>query len=85
MGVGTGTGDTGVEQQELHFTEYPSWSQNGAIFTWTGNVICRRLKNSDDDFSDIIIELPPPWDSWLDVIVTGYPDNFDPESLPRVP
>jgi hypothetical protein len=43
------------------------------------------LKNSDDDYADIIVELPPPWDSWLDIVVTGYPDNRDPESLPRVP
>ena len=70
MPLGTGTGDTGVEVQELHFTEIPSWSQSGSVFTWTGNVICRQLKTTDDDFDDIIIELPPPWGSWLDEIVT---------------
>lgn len=41
--------------------------------------------NSDDEFDDIIIELPPPWASWLDIVVTGYPDGRDPESLPKVP
>ncbi|MEI7195067.1 hypothetical protein WCT81_04880 [Pectobacterium versatile] len=69
MSVSTGTGDTGLESQELHFTEYPSWSQNGNIYTWTGSVICRRVNNPDDEFDDIIVELPPPW-GWLDIIVT---------------
>ncbi|EKY3951874.1 TPA: hypothetical protein MD676_004817, partial [Enterobacter hormaechei] len=44
-----------------------------------------HLYNADDEFDDIIVELPPPWDSWLDIVVTGYPDGRDPESLPRVP
>ena len=43
------------------------------------------LYNADDEFDDVIIELPPPWPSLLDIVVTGYPDNRDPESLPRVP
>lgn len=85
MPISTGTGDTGLEVQELHFTTYPTWNQSGSTFTWMGSVIARELKNSDDDFDDIIVELPPPWASWLDIIVTGYPDNRDPESLPRVP
>lgn len=85
MPLGTGTGDTGVEVQELHFLSWPSWSQSGSIFTWSGDVIVRELVNSDDEFDDIIIELPPPWASWLDIVVTGYPDGRDPESLPKVP
>lgn len=70
MPLGTGTGETGIELQELHFTAWPTWNQTGGVFTWTGNVIARELKNSDDDFDDIIVELPPPWASWLDEIVT---------------
>lgn len=85
MPVGTGTGDTGVEVQELHFLAWPTWSQSGSVFTWSGDVISRKLVNSDDEFDDIIVELPPPWDSWLDIVVTGYPDNRDPESLPKIP
>lgn len=85
MLVGTGTGDSGVEIQELHFTAYPTWSQSGSVFTWSGDVICRQLKSADDEYDDIIIELPPPWDSWLDIVVTGYPDGRDPETLPRLP
>lgn len=85
MRLGTGTGDTGLEVQELHFLSWPTWSQSGSIFTWSGDVVARELVNSDDEFDDIIVELPPPWGSWLDIIVTGYPDGRDPESLPRVP
>ncbi len=48
--------------------------------TWTGTVIANHLYNADDEFDDIIVELPPPWDSWLDIVVTGYPDGRDPES-----
>ncbi|QIU92273.1 hypothetical protein [Yokenella regensburgei] len=85
MPLGTGTGDTGIEIQELHFLSWPTWSQSGSVFTWSGDVVARKLVNSDDDYDDIIIELPPPWASWLDIIVTGYPDDRDPESLPRAP
>lgn len=86
MRVGIGSGSSGeAEEQELHFTTYPTWAQSGSVFTWTGSVVCRHLNNSDDDYDDIIVELPPPWASWLDIVVTGYPDNRDPESLPRVP
>ncbi|RKQ38406.1 hypothetical protein [Enterobacter sp. R1(2018)] len=86
MRVGIGSGPYGeAETQELHFTAYPTWSQSGSVFTWTGNVVTRHLNNSDDDFDDIVVELPPPWASYLDIIVTGYPDNRDKESIPRVP
>ncbi|WP_368656583.1 hypothetical protein [Pantoea agglomerans] len=84
MRVSTGTGDTGTEVQELHFTAFPTWNQKGSTFTWTGNVVARELKNSDDEFDDYLIEFPPPWASWLDIIVTGYPDGRDKESLPKV-
>lgn len=84
MGLDNGTGDSGgVEVQQLHFTEYPTWSQNGSVFTWSGNVISMPLNNSDDDFDDVIVELPPPWASWLDIVVTGYHDGRDQETLPR--
>ncbi|WP_264041556.1 hypothetical protein [Pectobacterium carotovorum] len=75
MPMSTGGGDTGVEVQELHFIDYPQWNQSGNVFTWTGNVVCRKVNNSDDEFDDIIVELPAPWGSWLDIIVT--------ETLPR--
>ncbi|EMI8352402.1 TPA: hypothetical protein N2299_002122 [Enterobacter hormaechei] len=63
--------------------DYPDWLPLAQ--TWTGTVIANHLYNADDEFDDIIVELPPPWDSWLDIVVTGYPDGRDPESLPRVP
>jgi hypothetical protein len=86
MKVGIGSGAYGnAEEQTLHFINYPKWSQSGAVFTWTGDVVTKKLQNSDDDYADIIVELPPPWASWLDIVVTGYPDDRDPESLPRVP
>ncbi|MGU3413783.1 hypothetical protein ACLBW0_21680 [Enterobacteriaceae bacterium C34A] len=86
MKVGIGSGPSGnAEEQTLHFTKYPTWSQSGSVFTWTGDVVTRKLLNSDDDYDDIVIELPPPWASYLDIIVTGYPDDRDPESIPRVP
>lgn len=75
MPMSTGGGDTGVEVQELHFINYPQWNQSGNVFTWTGNVVCRKVNNADDEFDDIIVELPAPWGSWLDIIVT--------ETLPR--
>lgn len=73
--VSTGTGESGVEEQVLHFTSYPQFNQSGSIFTWTGNVVAKQIISADDDLDDIIIELPAPWRSWLDVIVT--------ETLPR--
>lgn len=58
---------------------------SGGVVTWTGTVIANHLYNADDEFDDVIVELPPPWPSVLDIVVTGYPDGRDPESLPRVP
>ncbi|MFH2379789.1 hypothetical protein [Morganella morganii] len=69
-------GGSGLEEQELHFVSYPvQTSVNGASVTWAGQVICKNLHNDDDEFGDVIIEFPPPFGSWLDVIVT--------ETLPR--
>ena len=69
-------GGSGLQEQELHFVTYPvQTSVNGASVTWTGQVICKNLHNDDDEFGDVIIEFPPPFGSWLDVIVT--------ETLPR--
>lgn len=70
-------GGSGLQVQTLHFIEYPKHSLNGGVATWTGSVISNGLANSDDDYDDIIVELPPVWSSWLDVIVT--------ETLPKVP
>jgi hypothetical protein len=81
-------GGSCLQVQVLHFTKdgFPVQTNiSGGVVTWTGTVIANHLYNADDKFDDIIVELPPPWDSWLDIVVTGYPDNRDPESLPRVP
>ncbi|MGZ9674516.1 hypothetical protein, partial [Enterobacter hormaechei] len=81
-------GGSGLQVQELHFTKdgFPVQTNiSGGVVTWTGTVIANHLYNADDEFDDVIVELPPPWPSVLDIVVTGYPDNRDPESLPRVP
>lgn len=79
-------GGSGLQLQELHFTQMPvQTSIDGGVVTWTGTVIANHLYNADDEFDVVIVELPPPWPSVLDIVVTGYPDNRDPESLPRVP
>ncbi|MFV8848602.1 hypothetical protein [Serratia fonticola] len=72
-------GGSGLQMQTLHFDEggYPVHTQNGNVVTWTGTVISNGLFNSDDPYDDIIVELPPGWWSWLDIIVT--------ETLPKVP
>lgn len=65
-------GGSGVQTQELHFTAdgYPKQtSDNNGVITWSATVISRGVINSDDDDSDIIVELPPIWWSWLDEIV----------------
>lgn len=65
-------GGSGVQVQELHFTAdgYPKQtSDNDGVITWSGTVITRGVINSDDEYSDIIVELPPVWWSWLDEIV----------------
>lgn len=65
-------GGSGIQVQELHFTAdgYPKQtSDNNGVITWSATVISRGVINSDDDDSDIIVELPPIWWSWLDEIV----------------
>lgn len=63
-------GGSGLQIQELHFTSMPvQTSINGNTVTWTGTVIARELFNSDDDFDDIIVELPPQWFGILDRVV----------------
>ncbi len=63
-------GGSGLQLQELHFTSMPvQTSINGNTVTWTGTVIARKLFNSDDDFDDIIVELPPQWFGTLDRVV----------------
>ncbi len=65
-------GGSGLQAQELHFTAdgFPiQTSDNNGVITWTGTVISRGVINPDDDYSDIIVELPPIWWSWLDEIV----------------
>jgi hypothetical protein len=65
-------GGSGLQVQELHFTAdgFPvQTSDNGGVITWTGTVITRGVSNPDDQYDDIIVELPPIWWSWLDEIV----------------
>lgn len=63
-------GGSGLQNQTLHFTDYPvQTSINGGIVTWTGNVICKTLNNSMDEFDDVLVELDERWFSWLDEVV----------------
>lgn len=65
-------GGSGLQVQELHFTAdgFPvQTSDNGGVITWTGTVITRGVTNPDDQYDDIIVELPPIWWSWLDEVV----------------
>lgn len=63
-------GGSGLQNQTLHFTDYPvQTSINGGIVTWTGNVICKNLNNSMDEFDDVLVELDERWYSWLDEVV----------------
>lgn len=64
-------GGSGLQMQELHFVAYPvQTSINGAVVTWTGQVISKKLFNEDDEFGDLIIEVPPRDWGLLDIIVT---------------
>lgn len=65
-------GGSGLQLQELHFTAdgLPVQSNiSGGTVTWTGTVIARELNNTDDQYDDIIVELPPVWWSWLDEVI----------------
>ncbi|EJD6508459.1 hypothetical protein M0I01_RS12725 [Providencia rettgeri] len=70
-------GGSGLQPQVLHFINgYPvQTSINGNAVTWTGTVICRKLFNEDDEFGDLIVEIPPRDWGLLDIVVT--------ERLPR--
>ncbi|OKP29379.1 hypothetical protein [Serratia fonticola] len=71
-------GGSGLQMQELLFTQMPvQTSINGSVATWSGTVVSNKLFNSDDDYDDIIVELPPVWWSTLDIVVT--------ETMPKVP
>lgn len=53
-------GGSGLQLQELHFVAPPvQTSINGNTTTWTASVITRKVYNPDDEFSDVIVELPP--------------------------
>lgn len=63
-------GGSGLQDQELHFTAWPTQTSiNGGVVTWSGTVITRELQNADDDFDDVIIELPPDWFGMLDEVI----------------
>lgn len=63
-------GGSGLQNQTLHFTDYPvQTSINGGIVTWTGNVICKNLNNSMDEFDDVLVELDERWYGFLDETV----------------
>lgn len=63
-------GGSGLQTQTLHFTDYPvQTSINSGLVTWTGNVICKTLNNSMDEFDDVLVELDERWYSWLDEVV----------------
>ena len=70
-------GDTqGVQVQELHFVSMPvQTSKNGNTVTWTANVITNGIQDVTEDYDDWIIEAPPRYGYWLDLLVT--------EILPR--
>ncbi|WPJ56431.1 hypothetical protein RCIP0103_00055 [Klebsiella phage RCIP0103] len=63
-------GGSGLQNQTLHFTDYPAQTSiNGGIVTWTGNVICKNLNNSMDEFDDVLVELDERWYGFLDEVV----------------
>ena len=51
-------GGSGLQEQTLHFTDYPvQTSIDGGVVTWTGNVIAKKLNNTMDEFDDVLVEL----------------------------
>ena len=63
-------GGSGLQLQELHFVAPPvQTSINGNTTTWTGSVITRKVYNPDDEFSDVIVELPPNQWGIIDEVV----------------
>ncbi len=64
-------GGSGLQEQTLHFVKMPvQTSITGLVVTWTGQVVCKKLNNSDDEFSDLIVEIPAKDWGLLDEIVT---------------
>jgi len=69
-------GGSGLQEQVVHFLGMPiQTSIVGETVTWSGNIICRKLNNTDDEFGDLIVELLPEEWGLLDIVVT--------ERLPR--
>ncbi len=63
-------GGSGVQEQTLHFTSFPTQTSiTGGVVTWTADVVCVNLNNTDDEFDDILVELSPDWYGWLDEVV----------------
>lgn len=69
-------GGSGLQYQILHFDSFPvQASITGSLVTWTGTVTTQKLNNTDDEFGDWIIEIPPQNWGLLDIAVT--------EKIPR--
>jgi len=62
-------GGSGLQLQELHFIAPPVQNINGGTATWTASVITKGVFNSDDEFSDVIVELPPNQWGIIDEVV----------------
>lgn len=72
-------GGSGMQLQQLHFVDFPVQTNiSGGIATWTGSVVARELNNTDDQYDDIIVELPPVWWSWLDEIINRDLPRYNP-------
>lgn len=70
-------GDTqGPQTQLLHFTSMPvQTSKNGNTVTWSATVISNGIQDVTEDYDDWIVQAPPRYGYWLDLLVT--------EILPR--
>lgn len=51
-------------------------SINGNTTTWTASVITRKVYNPDDEFSDVIVELPPYQWGIIDEVVNRDMPEF---------
>lgn len=72
-------GGAGLQLQQLHFTSFPvQASITGGTVTWTGTVIARAMNNTDDQYDDIIVELPPVWWSILDEVINRDLPRYNP-------
>ncbi|WP_454878593.1 hypothetical protein [Serratia inhibens] len=71
-------GDTqGVQEQTLAFMSMPvQTSKNGNTVTWTASVICNKLNDVTENNDDWIVQAPPRYGYWLDLLVTEIiPDD----------